>query len=171
MLSLFQGSNPPTGKCGGGCGDCHQARGCSHPQVILDMQCVPITELPFYPKSQNPVSSVVDRHRCNADPDPDLTFHFDPDLDPDPTPSFIKILLFTAVPIPAYIVLHIFLVSIIGRQNFQYFGEYRVPIFKFLEKVCILTLHLVEMTRIRTAKMMRIRTRIRKHCLYLLYVL
>jgi hypothetical protein len=33
-------------------------------------------------------TSVVDRHRFDADPDPDPTFHFDADPDPDTT-SFI----------------------------------------------------------------------------------
>ncbi len=32
-----------------------------------------------------PPTSVVDRHRFDADPDP--TFHFDADLNPDPDPD------------------------------------------------------------------------------------
>ncbi len=53
---------------------------------------------------------VVDRHSFDAYPDP--TFHFDGAPDPNPTPRFThgrksenSELLFTAVPVPVYIVL------------------------------------------------------------------
>jgi hypothetical protein len=37
------------------------------------------------------LSSVVDRHRVDAEPNPDPTFQFDVDTEPDPTPDFTDV--------------------------------------------------------------------------------
>jgi hypothetical protein len=55
----------------------------------------------------------VDRHSFDAYPDPTFYFDADPDSNPNTAPSFAHIgksekksgLLFTAVPVPVYIVL------------------------------------------------------------------
>jgi hypothetical protein len=80
--------------------------------------------------------SVVDQHRCAADPDPDSdpdpdpAFHFEADQyrdpDPDPTSNYQKLenhkflLLFTATPV--YIVC-IFLISVKGVIIFRIFDR------------------------------------------------
>jgi hypothetical protein len=50
------------------------------------------------------VTSVVDRHRFNADPDPDQTSHFDTDSDPTLSLTLVGkselfLHLFTSVPV------------------------------------------------------------------------
>jgi hypothetical protein len=54
--------------------------------------------LHFVPRCLLPVfysfthlSSVVDRHRVDAEPIPDPTFQFDADTEPDPTPDFTDV--------------------------------------------------------------------------------
>jgi hypothetical protein len=83
-----------------------------------------------------PGTSVVDRHRFDADPDP--TFYFkadsDPDPDPDPTPNFTNgvksEIVFTFIQISDSLNCFIFLVSVIGVKFSIFWTVFR----NFLEK-------------------------------------
>jgi hypothetical protein len=52
--------------------------------------CPPVVFLPVF-FSFTYLSSVVDRHRFDADPNPDPTFQFDAETDPDPSPDFTDV--------------------------------------------------------------------------------
>ncbi len=72
-------------------------------------------------------SSVVDRHRFDADPD--QTFHFAADPDPDPTPSFTHIIKSEYIFFYFNSQQYQFTLFHLTRQchgchPFQYFGDY-----------------------------------------------